>query len=127
VTLPVTTGRIGGGVVQVRPVGEVDVDNAYRIREVVDRVLARAKPTAIVLDLSGVSIIDSVGIGVLVSCYHAASACGVPLTVVSPSATVYRQLWVSGLAGLFGLPTPRPTDERGPAAARRAPDVRRDG
>ena len=46
------------------------------------------------------------GIGVLVSCYHAAAACRVPLRAEQPVATVYRQLWIAGLVGLFGLATP---------------------
>lgn len=94
------------GTVRISPLGEIDLDNAFHIREAVDAVLVAAKPPRIVVDLGGVALIDSVGIGVLVACYHAAAACQVPLGAVNPSPMVYRQLWVSGLVGLFGLNTP---------------------
>ena len=50
------------------------------------------------------------GIGILVACFHTASASGVKLVVSHPSPTVYRQLWISGLVGLLGCaepPSPR--------------------
>ena len=90
------------------PRGEIDLDNAYLIREEVDRVLVRNAAKKIVVDLGGVTLIDSVGIGVMVACYHAATAYRVSLEATNPSTMVYRQLWVSGLVGLFGLATPRP-------------------
>jgi len=104
---PVTIGGTRDGGVMIRPTGDVDLSNAFVIREAVDRALVGVKPRRIVIDLSGVTVIDSVGIGVLVSCYHAAAACQVPLVATRPSYTVYRQLWVAGLVGLFGLATPR--------------------
>jgi anti-anti-sigma regulatory factor len=57
-----------------------------------------------------VMLIDSIGIGILVACFHAAAASNVKLVVSHPSPTVYRQLWVSGLVGLLGCaepPSPR--------------------
>jgi anti-anti-sigma factor len=108
VTSTVTSRELIDGSVRVSPRGEIDVDNAYLIREKVDAALVRGTPKKIVVDLGAVTLIDSVGIGVLVACYHAATAYGVPLEAANPSPMVYRQLWVSGLAGLFGLATPRP-------------------
>jgi anti-anti-sigma factor len=58
--------------------------------------------------MSGVAFIDSVGIGVLVSCYHAAAASDVRLMVINPTAYVHRLLYVSGLLGLFGSPARPP-------------------
>ena len=105
-TFPVTTRLTRDGTAVISPGGEVDLDNAYRIREAVDTALIGRKPGKIVVDLGAVTLIDSVGIGVMVSCYHAAAACGVPLMAANAACTVYRQLWVSGLVGLFGLATP---------------------
>lgn len=100
--------------IEISPQGEVDVDDAYRIRDVVDSVLLRP-PALIRIDLRHVTLIDSVGIGVLVACYHAAAASGVPLTVTNPTLMVYRQLWVAGLVGLLGRPTPVPASPAGTA------------
>ncbi|HYN93737.1 MAG TPA: STAS domain-containing protein [Pilimelia sp.] len=106
--------RLTDGTVEITPRGEIDLNNAYRIREAVNEALA-GSPSRVSLNLAAVTLIDSVGIGTLVSCFHSAAASGVRLVVTAPSRIVYRQLWVSGLVGLFGLPTPRA--ERGAAAA----------
>lgn len=108
---PVTTRLTRDQTALIAPTGEVDLDSAYRIREAVDSALFGSKPARIQIDLGAVTLIDSVGIGVMVACYHAAAACQVPLTAANPSCTVYRQLWVSGLVGLFGLATPHPDHE----------------
>jgi anti-anti-sigma factor len=115
VNLPITSVRQADGSVELSPRGEIDLDNAYLIREAVDRALV-ARPGGITVNLRLVKVIDSVGIGILVACFHAASASGVRLVLTNPSPTVYRQLWVAGLVGLFGLPTPAIDDGR-PAAA----------
>ena len=107
-TDPVTSHDLSDGTLRILPRGEIDLDNAYLIREAVDAALSKGSARKIVVDLGGVTLIDSVGIGVLVACYHAASVYRVPLEAADPSTMVYRQLWVSGLVGLFGLATPRP-------------------
>ncbi|HWG98562.1 MAG TPA: STAS domain-containing protein, partial [Pilimelia sp.] len=60
-SLAVTRGA--DGAVRIRPRGEVDVGNAFRIREVVDALLVDSRPARIVVDLSAVTLIDSLGIG----------------------------------------------------------------
>jgi anti-anti-sigma factor len=107
-SLPLSVVALPGGVVQIGPRGEIDLDNAYELRDTVTAVLAASHPVEIRVDLGQVSFIDSVGIGALVSGFHAAAACGVRMVAVAPRPTVHRQLWVCGVAGLFGLPTSAP-------------------
>jgi anti-anti-sigma factor len=109
-SFPAQTSRLPDGTVRISIHGEIDLDNAYHLRDAVDAALTAGKPPKIVFDLREAVLVDSVAIGILVSCYHAAAACGVPLTAADPSPVVYRQLWVCGLAGLFGLPTPAEQD-----------------
>ena len=104
--MSMSNARLLDGTLQLCPAGEVDLDNAYLIRDAVNRALATDKPAGIVVDLSRVTVFDSVGIGRLVSCFHIAAASGVRLRAANPSPIVYRQLWASGLVGLLGLPTP---------------------
>jgi anti-anti-sigma factor len=102
------------GTVVVKPHGEIDSQNAHEVREVVTARLAASHPPrgAIKIDLGSVSFIDSVGIGALVACFHAAAASGVKLTVVNPTAYVHRILYISGLLGLFGSPAVAATPQR---------------
>ncbi len=53
-----------------------------------------------------VTFIDSVGISAMVAGFQTAEVSGVKLIVTEPSRFVHRQLWVTGLLGLFGAPEP---------------------
>jgi anti-anti-sigma factor len=86
--------------------GEIDVENAYEIKDAVAAQLAAGRPERIELDMHGVTFIDSVGISALVAAFQLASVSGVKLVVTRPSRFAHRQLWVTGLLGLFGGPAP---------------------
>ena len=101
------------GTVVVHPAGEIDADNAHELRDAISGVLMAGRPTLIKVDLAGITFIDSVGIGALVSCHHTAAASGVRLIVCNPTTYVHRLLYVSGLLGLFGSPA-RPPAQRDP-------------
>ena len=108
-TLSITTSALPVvGVVEISPAGEIDVENAYEIKEAVAAQLAAGRPERIELDMHGVNFIDSVGISALVSAFQLAGISGVKLVVTRPSRFAHRQLWVTGLLGLFGNPEPCP-------------------
>jgi anti-anti-sigma factor len=106
------------GVVEISPRGEIDVDNAYEVRDAVVGLLTRSRPNRVELDLRAVDFIDSVGISALVAGFQMAEISGAKLVVTRPSRFVHRQLWVTGLLGLFGAPEPYQSDV--PAQATRA-------
>jgi anti-sigma B factor antagonist len=106
VTLSITTSTLADGAVEISPSGEIDVENAYEIREVVAAQLGESHPTRIELNMQHVTFIDSVGISSLVAAFQLASVGGVKLVVTHPSRFAHRQLWVTGLLGLFGAPEP---------------------
>ncbi|MEV6599218.1 STAS domain-containing protein [Actinoplanes sp. NPDC051346] len=105
-TLSITTSMRSTSVVEVSPQGEIDVENAYEIKDAVAAQLAAGAPQRIELDMHGVTFIDSVGISALVAAFQLASVSGVKLVVTRPSRFAHRQLWVTGLLGLFGAPEP---------------------
>ena len=105
-SLSIETSAPVGGVVEIQPRGEVDVDTAHEVREAVAAVLAAGRPRRIELDMHLVSFLDSVGISAMVAAFQLASVGGVQLVVTRPSRFVHRQLWVTGLLGLFGAPDP---------------------
>jgi anti-anti-sigma factor len=104
--LSIVTKRLAGDVEEIRLRGEIDVDTAGEVRDAVAGVLARSRPAEIHLNLRLVSFIDSVGISALVAGFQTAQVSGVKLLVTEPSKFVHRQLWVTGLLGLFGAPEP---------------------
>lgn len=105
-SLSITMSMLAGGVVEIIPSGEIDVENAYEIREAIAGHLSHSRPTLIQLDMHQVTFIDSVGISALVSAFQIAAVGGVKLVVTRPSRFAHRQLWVTGLLGLFGAPEP---------------------
>jgi anti-anti-sigma factor len=106
VTLSITTSTLANGAVEVSPQGEIDVENAYQIREAVAHLLAGSRPHRIELNMQHVTFIDSVGISALVAAFQLASVTEIKLVVTRPSRFAHRQLWVTGLLGLFGSPAP---------------------
>ncbi|MGK5684843.1 STAS domain-containing protein [Actinoplanes sp. URMC 104] len=105
-TLSIMTSTLADDVVEVSPSGEIDVENAYEIREAVATQLAAGHLTRIELNLQNVTFIDSVGISALVGAFQLAQVSEVKLIVTRPSRFAHRQLWVTGLLGLFGNPQP---------------------
>jgi anti-sigma B factor antagonist len=106
VSLSIVTTKSFSGEVEISPRGEIDVDTAHEVREAVAAAMSNARPTQINLNLREVSFIDSVGISALVASFQAAEVGNVKLVVTEPSRFVHRQLWVTGLLGLFGAPEP---------------------
>jgi anti-sigma B factor antagonist len=106
VTLSIMTSTQASGAVEISPLGEIDVENAYEIRDAVAALLAERRPSRIELNMERVTFIDSVGITALVGSFQLASVSDVKLVVTRPSRFAHRQLWVTGLLGLFGNPEP---------------------
>ncbi|MEJ3746979.1 anti-sigma factor antagonist [Actinomycetes bacterium KLBMP 9797] len=97
------TKRQTGSTVRLELRGEIDLATAGEVRDAVIAALARYDPSTVVLDLQQVSFIDSIGIGELVKCQRAATACGATLTLENLALFPRRQLWATGLLGLFGF------------------------
>jgi anti-sigma B factor antagonist len=117
VSLSIVTSTLPGGAIEIAPRGEIDVDTAYEVREAIAAALARTRPTRIELNMRLVSFIDSVGISAMVAGFQTAEVSGIKLVVTEPSRFVHRQLWVTGLLGLFGAPEPYLGDLNTPAGA----------
>lgn len=105
-SLSIVKSVLPGGAVEIAPRGEIDVDTAYEVREAIAEVLTKGRPSRIELNMRLVSFIDSVGISAMVAGFQTAEVSGVKLVVTQPSRFVHRQLWVTGLLGLFGAPEP---------------------
>jgi anti-sigma B factor antagonist len=90
----------GAGRMVLRVTGSIDLQTRSQLLDAGRAAMAK-QPSAVVLDLSGVSFIDSTGIGALVEIGHAAAddsdndAGG--LILRNPSPRVIRILDISGL------------------------------
>jgi anti-anti-sigma factor len=96
--------RLDSGVAVVTVIGELDVSTSGLLREGLLRVLTDENRRGLVVNLSGVTFIDSTGIGVLVGVWHRVRAMNSSLALAAPSAPGPRHLGYHGPdQGLLGL------------------------
>jgi anti-sigma B factor antagonist len=90
--------------------GEVDMAGAPALADAFDEIM-NSTPRAIVVDLAGLSFIDSSGIRCLLNAARAAKTAECRFVVTSPTPTVLRVLEITGSAGVLldGEANPLPT------------------
>jgi anti-anti-sigma factor len=98
-----TTRRQADGAIVVDVRGTLDAATVDALREALVSTLQSEQPAAMIVDLTFVTFMDSMGIGALVAGYNAARETGTRFVLRNPSEFVHRQLRVTGLAELFGL------------------------
>ncbi|MCF1510478.1 STAS domain-containing protein [Streptomyces glomeratus] len=76
--------------------GEIDLDSAPQLLDALTADGAAAQVT--VVDLSGVTFMDSSGINALIAAHHAAQRHGGRLRLAAPSPTVSETFGIVGLA-----------------------------
>jgi anti-sigma B factor antagonist len=92
-----------GPVVRLELRGEIDTATVGQVHDSVIALVARLRPKEVAVDCRHVALIDSSGIGTLVACHKTVEAGGGTLRLINVSPFVRRQLFVTGLLGLFGL------------------------
>jgi RNA polymerase sigma-B factor len=106
----ITVRTTGEGVIRVHVAGEVDRDNAARLREALLGVVRRPAPRLrIEVHLGAVPLLDAAGIAALLAVHQAARVRDAELTLVGLQPFVRRIAVIGGLAPLL------PPD--GPAAS----------
>jgi anti-sigma B factor antagonist len=82
--------------------GEVDVATAPAVRDCLDQVIDRDRGP-VVADLSGVTFIDSTGLGVLIGAQQRCAVNGRPLRVVVVEPRIRKVFEITGLTELFPI------------------------
>jgi anti-anti-sigma factor len=100
----VTTRRQADGTIVVDVRGSLDAATVDAVRETLTGTLQRERPVALIVDLTFVVFMDSMGVGMLVSGFNTARETGTRFVLRNPSEFVHHQLRVTGLAEMFGLP-----------------------
>lgn len=81
----------------VRLTGEIDHHGARAMREQIDDAISRGQPRRLVLDMGGISFMDSSGIGLILGRYRLMQTLGGSLQLVNLSASMRRLLQLAGL------------------------------
>ncbi len=106
-----TTRRQSDGVLVVDVRGTLDAATVDALREALLSTLHGQRPATMIVDLTFVTFMDSMGIGALVTGYNAAREVGSRFVLRNPSEFVHRQLRVTGLADMFGLSPAEPSGQ----------------
>ncbi|MFM7322817.1 MAG: STAS domain-containing protein [Armatimonadota bacterium] len=94
--------RLEGASAVVVAAGEIDVYQAPRLREVLEGLPAGATGP-LVIDLTGVSYIDSTGLGTLVAARKRRVAEGSTVRLVCPDPTLRKVFEITGLVSFFTM------------------------
>lgn len=81
--------------------GEVDVSSAPALQDKLAELVEGNAPT--VVDLTGVTFIDSTGLGVLVGARNRSAELGRSISVVADSDRVLKLFRITGLDGVFDV------------------------
>ena len=87
----------------VRLTGELDDRAAAKIRESVDRELIRTGAVNVAFDMSGVTFMDSAGLGVIMGRAKITESLGGSVIVYGARDNVQRLLTMSGLGGIVTI------------------------
>ena len=88
------------GVLTVRLTGEIDHHTAKPIREQTDTALMCGRPRELVLDFSGVTFMDSSGVGLVMGRYKTARGIGCKTAVAGLRPRDKKIMQMSGLVNL---------------------------
>lgn len=92
----VCTKRVGGVLVASLQ-GDLDDHSADAVRKALDRELDTMTPPRLVLDLEGVTFMDSSGLGVILGRYRKVSERGGQMRIASVPAQLHKLFAISGL------------------------------
>ncbi len=83
--------------------GEIDHHSAAALRSEIDSAIELNMPTMVILDFSGVSFMDSSGIGLIMGRYKIVSKSGAKLHVSGVTPQNYKVMKLAGLERLSVL------------------------
>ena len=86
--------------------GELDIDSVGELREQAQQHLADGRCRALTLDLSGLTFLDSSGLGLLLELRRLALSSQVTFAMMNVPAGPARVIAIAGLTETFGLPAP---------------------
>ncbi len=95
--------NVTGEVVTAHLSGELDHHTAKNMRESIDSAVELNMPTLLVLDFSGVSFMDSSGIGLCLGRYRNLQKRGASLHITGASPNIYKVMKLAGIEKLAKL------------------------
>ncbi|MDE7363591.1 MAG: STAS domain-containing protein [Ruminococcus sp.] len=77
--------------------GEIDHHTAKMLRTELDKFVITMQPDVLAIDFSGITFMDSSGIGLIIGRYKLVKECGGQLEIRSPQPYIRRMMVLSGV------------------------------
>jgi anti-anti-sigma factor len=90
----------------LRLAGELDIDSVNELRQHAQAELAAGRCRILTIDMTGLTFIDSSGLGLLIELRRLAGISEVGLEIANVPPGPARVISIAGLAETFGLTTP---------------------
>ena len=87
--------------------GELDHHSAAEMRKEIDEAAERNMPSLLGLDFSGITFMDSSGIGLVMGRYAKISRFGGKIHIANPSPAIYKVMKIGGLSRLATIDSPQ--------------------
>lgn len=95
--------KVNGEVITALLSGELDHHTAREMRTTIDSAVDLNMPTLLILDFSGISFMDSSGIGLVMGRFKNLSRSGAQLHITGASPQIYKVMKLAGLERLARL------------------------
>ena len=87
--------------------GEIDHHSVKPVREEIDSTIDRLQPKALALDFSGVTFMDSSGIGLVMGRYRKIAPYNAQLYVFNPPPSIAKVMRLSGIDKIAKIENPK--------------------
>ena len=87
--------------------GEIDHHSVKPVREEIDNTIDRLQPKALALDFSGVTFMDSSGIGLVMGRYRKIAPYNAKLYVFNPPPSIAKVMRLSGIDKIAKIENPK--------------------
>ena len=91
----VSHSEVEPGIIAVVLTGRLDVRNVPHVEEEFRRITSSGKP--VIVDLSGVELMNSVGLAMLIEGANSMRACGAPMVLLNPRQRVEKVIRIASL------------------------------
>ena len=95
--------KVKGEVVSAYLEGELDHHNAAEMRTAIDNAIELNMPSLLVLDFSGITFMDSSGIGLVMGRFRNLQRTGATMHITGTSPQIYKVMKLSGIERLAKL------------------------
>ena len=108
---------VAGCFLTVRIRGEIDHHTAVSVRNGVDATIFEKRPRRLIMDMSGVTFMDSSGLGLIMGRYTVMKELGGDVVVYNPSREIQSILTLAGLERVVRVEYADGNQDRAQAAA----------